>query len=137
MKSISSLIMYIIQLKAVNVNQNNSNHLISMTKNINEVNKTELGSSAWLVTVLTTVLCYVVTEGNNLKVLRMTHNLSQVPHCKVQGEIGGMFDVATVTYGPIIYQRFQPAIIPDLPVMVIHDVNKYYVALKSLIDDVD
>lgn len=88
--------MYIIQLKAVNVNQNNSNHLISMTKNINEVNKTELGSSAWLVTVLTTVLCYVVTKGNNLNVsgpdhLKMTHNLSQVPHCKVQGEIGGMF----------------------------------------------
>ena len=111
-------------------------------KDINEVNKTGLGSSAGLVTVLTAALCYVVMDGNDLNLsdsrhLKMIHNLSQVSHCQAQGKIGSGFDVAAATYGSIIYQRFQPAIIADLPVMEINDVNKYHDALKSLIDDVD
>lgn len=111
-------------------------------KDIDEVNKTGLGSSAGLVTVLTTALCYVLMNGNSLDIsnpnhLKMIHNLAQVAHCQAQGKIGSGFDVAAATYGSIIYQRFEPAIIADLPVMDIKDINKYHVALKTLIDDLD
>lgn len=111
-------------------------------KNINDVPKTGLGSSAGLVTVLTASLCHVLMKEQDLNVfnpdhLRMIHNLSQVAHCQAQGKIGSGFDVAAATYGSIIYQRFTPAIIADLPGVDIRYADKYHKSLRSLVDRVD
>ncbi|CAI4035691.1 hypothetical protein SMKI_13G3420 [Saccharomyces mikatae IFO 1815] len=85
---------------------------------IEEVPKTGLGSSAGLVTVLTTALAsfFVPDLADNVdKYRKMIHNLSQVSHCQAQGKIGSGFDVAAAAYGSIKYRRFPPALISNLP----------------------
>lgn len=110
-------------------------------KTIGEVAKTGLGSSASLVTVLTTALCYIMMEEElnvtNSKHLRMIHNLSQVAHCQAQGKIGSGFDVAAATFGSIIYKRFPPEIVANLPDLDLNCLDKYHNALKNLIDCID
>lgn len=105
------------------------------TNSITEVPKTGLGSSAGLVTVLTTAL--VSTFKSNLDVqnyesLQLIHGLAQVAHCQAQGKIGSGFDVAAATFGSIVYRRFVPELISELPEH--SDVN-YSVKLRTLIDD--
>ncbi|CAI4048712.1 phosphomevalonate kinase SKDI_13G3500 [Saccharomyces kudriavzevii IFO 1802] len=85
---------------------------------IEEVPKTGLGSSAGLVTVLTTALAsfFEPKLTNNVEKYRnVIHNLSQVAHCQAQGKIGSGFDVAAAAYGSIRYRRFPPALISNLP----------------------
>ncbi|GAV51699.1 hypothetical protein ZYGR_0AF01700 [Zygosaccharomyces rouxii] len=104
---------------------------------ITEVPKTGLGSSAGLVTVLTTALVSVFKPNldvQNCKDLQLIHGLAQVAHCQAQGKIGSGFDVAAATFGSIVYRRFAPELISDLPEH--SDVN-YSDELRSLIDDRD
>ncbi|GME79447.1 unnamed protein product [Ambrosiozyma monospora] len=103
---------------------------------ITEVSKTGLGSSAGLVTSLTIALlsCYdskldIKDEPTLLKV----HNLAQVAHCLAQGKVGSGFDVATATFGSIVYRRFNPSLINDLS--AIEDNTKFSEALVKLVDE--
>lgn len=108
--------------------------------NITDVPKTGLGSSAGLVTVLTTALCSFFKEDLNvinIEHQRIIHNLAQVAHCQAQGKIGSGFDVAAATFGSIIYRRFAPEIIADLPQMNLSSIEKYHKALRTLVDRVD
>lgn len=79
------------------------------SKPITEVEKTGLGSSASLVTVVTTALLSYF----NVSDIDVIHNLAQIAHCKAQGKIGSGFDVAAAVYGSIKYRRFDPGIIND------------------------
>ncbi|CAI4679609.1 CCQ_1a_G0042130.mRNA.1.CDS.1 [Saccharomyces cerevisiae] len=104
---------------------------------IEEVPKTGLGSSAGLVTVLTTALAsfFVSDLENNVdKYREVIHNLSQVAHCQAQGKIGSGFDVAAAAYGSIRYRRFPPALISNLP-----DIGSttYGSKLAHLVDEED
>lgn len=107
------------------------------TKSITEVPKTGLGSSAGLVTVLTTALMSVFKldlDIQNSEHLTLVHNLAQVAHCQAQGKVGSGFDVAAATFGSIIYRRFPPELISDLPE---HTDSDYADKLRLLIDDTD
>lgn len=88
-------------------------------KTITKVPKTGLGSSACLVTVLTSALTSVYLgdefDVKNESVLSLVHNLAQVAHCQAQGKVGSGFDVAAATFGSILYQRFSPDLINELP----------------------
>ncbi len=76
---------------------------------ISKVPKTGLGSSAGLVTTVTTALLSFYkpdldpTDKNWLSII---HNLSQFAHCLSQKKIGSGFDVAAAVYGSIVYSRF-------------------------------
>jgi phosphomevalonate kinase len=88
------------------------------TQKITEVAKTGLGSSAGLVTVLTTALLSYFQSDFNLNstlTMRRVHNLAQVAHCHAQGKVGSGFDVAAATFGSIVYKRFEPVLISALP----------------------
>lgn len=80
---------------------------------ITDVAKTGLGSSASLVSVVTTAIMtafngqYAETRARD----HVLHNLAQVAHCKAQQKIGSGFDVATAIYGSIRYRRFEPELI--------------------------
>ncbi|EDK46037.1 hypothetical protein LELG_04217 [Lodderomyces elongisporus NRRL YB-4239] len=83
------------------------------SQEINKVPKTGLGSSAGLVTVVTTALMSYFQPGSEDS-LDLIHNLAQVAHCKAQNKIGSGFDVAAAVYGSIIYRRFQPLVVTDI-----------------------
>lgn len=109
-------------------------------KDIQDVPKTGLGSSAGLVTVLTVALSSVFCSDiqiSNIKYQRLIHNLAQIAHCQAQGKIGSGFDVAAATYGSIVYRRFSPGIISDLPKMTIDHLDRYHIALKTVVDNHD
>lgn len=85
-------------------------------KEISKVNKTGLGSSAALVTSLTACLLSIFFTDFNIEKpnsiwKEKVHNLSQIAHCKAQGKIGSGFDIASATFGSIIYNRFEPELI--------------------------
>ncbi|SGZ40776.1 related to Phosphomevalonate kinase [Hanseniaspora guilliermondii] len=109
-------------------------------KTITKVPKTGLGSSACLVTVLTSALVSVFMGGKfdvqNDSILLLTHNLAQVAHCQAQGKVGSGFDVAAATFGSILYQRFSPDLINSLPNINQVDVD-YSNELRKLIDETD
>lgn len=94
---------------------------------IEKVAKTGLGSSASLVTVLTTsILSQFINldlEKDQLKI----HNLAQISHCLAQGKIGSGFDVASATFGSIIYRRFKPSLIETL-------LDQDFTQLQSIVD---
>lgn len=98
---------------------NSSQKFLYHTQEISQVNKTGLGSSAGLVTSLTAALLsafikdFSLTEGGSAWKEKV-HNLAQVAHCKAQGKIGSGFDVASATFGSIIYQRFEPKLVTDV-----------------------
>lgn len=100
----------------VKKNQYNSFNFYKDT--VANVPKTGLGSSAGLVTVVTSALLSCFLQNFDLKSTETQtciHNLAQVSHCQAQGKVGSGFDVAAATFGSILYQRFDPALINDLP----------------------
>lgn len=107
------------------------------SKSITNVPKTGLGSSAGLVTVLVAALVsrfephLDVTCQRNMVIL---HNLSQIAHCQAQGKIGSGFDVAAAIYGSIVYRRFDPFLINNLPECTSKD---YPDQLKKLVSKID
>lgn len=80
-------------------------------KAINEVEKTGLGSSAGLVTVVTAALLCFFKEANVAEIQDEIHNCAQIAHCLAQKKVGSGFDVATAVYGSIIYNRFSPKVV--------------------------
>ncbi|CAR22824.1 phosphomevalonate kinase [Lachancea thermotolerans CBS 6340] len=104
---------------------------------ITKVPKTGLGSSAGLVTVLVSALLSIFKPSLNVRAekdLVTIHNLSQVAHCQAQGKVGSGFDVAAAVFGSIMYQRFDPELINNLPAAnSIH----YAQALRKLVDETD
>lgn len=80
------------------------------SRQITEVPKTGLGSSAALCTVVTRAL--VSLQDPLESDLQKIHNLSQIAHCHAQGKVGSGFDVATAVFGSINYSRFDPKCIP-------------------------
>lgn len=86
---------------------------------LHDAHKTGLGSSAALVTALTTAVVahYAPREVANVESSRersRLHNLAQAAHCAAQGKIGSGFDVAAATYGSCVYRRFSPSILEGL-----------------------
>lgn len=84
---------------------------------LSSAHKTGLGSSAALVTALTTAILVnfiptfdISTSLNKTKI----HNLAQAAHCAAQGKVGSGFDVAAAVYGACIYRRFSPSILEGL-----------------------
>lgn len=104
---------------------------------ITQVPKTGLGSSAGLVTVLSAGLisCFkpdldVISQDH----LTLIHNIAQVSHCQAQGKVGSGFDVAAATFGSILYQRFAPELINNLPPA---DSGEYHDSLVKSVDEID
>ncbi|CCF56626.1 hypothetical protein KAFR_0B03290 [Kazachstania africana CBS 2517] len=123
---------------------NKYKHFNFHKKGITDVPKTGLGSSAGLVTVLTAALCSVLMEesltplnATNAEHLKIVHNLAQVAHCQAQGKIGSGFDVAAATYGSILYNRFAPDLVSDLPKMNPKHIRQYHRALVALVERID
>ncbi|CCH40729.1 Phosphomevalonate kinase [Wickerhamomyces ciferrii] len=86
-------------------------------KELTQVPKTGLGSSAGLVTVLTTAIYSYYNTDFDVKSktqLQLIHNIAQVAHCQAQGKVGSGFDVAAATFGSIVYKRFDPSLINNL-----------------------
>ncbi|PWA01866.1 hypothetical protein BB558_002005 [Smittium angustum] len=85
---------------------------------IEDVKKTGLGSSAALVTSLSSALMihfgfvskqsFLKNSGNNDDKY-FVHGFSQYCHCLAQGKIGSGFDVSSAIFGSHIYQRFSPS----------------------------
>jgi phosphomevalonate kinase len=83
---------------------------------IDFINKTGLGSSACLVTLLTLSLCehYSLIDTSSTIGKTIAHNISQLAHSLAQGKIGSGFDISAAMYGSHIYTRFNEQIIGDL-----------------------
>lgn len=82
---------------------------------ISDAHKTGLGSSAALVTSLTTALiAWYTTAGNSQLPLHLIHNLAQAAHCAAQGKVGSGFDVAAAVFGACLYRRFSPSILESI-----------------------
>ena len=109
-------------------------------KSITKVPKTGLGSSACLVTVLTSALVSVFLKDSfnvkDEKNLLLIHNLAQVAHCQAQGKVGSGFDVGAATFGSILYQRFSAELINSLP-SIDDEKNNYIQALVELVQNTD
>ncbi|CAZ84022.1 unnamed protein product [Tuber melanosporum] len=86
---------------------------------LSSAHKTGLGSSAALVTSLTTCLLQTYSPAplqlSTPSYLTKIHNLSQVAHCVAQGKVGSGFDVAAAVFGSCVYRRFSPSILQALP----------------------
>lgn len=86
-----------------------------------DVHKTGLGSSAALITSLTSALLVhldvipdsSLSEDDN-DGRRLAHNLAQYVHCQAQGKVGSGFDVSAAVFGSHLYTRFDPSVISDL-----------------------
>ena len=86
---------------------------------LQQAHKTGLGSSAALVTALTTAVVahYAPREWSDMGFLQersRLHNLAQAAHCAAQGKVGSGFDVAAASYGSCVYRRFSPLILEAL-----------------------
>ncbi|KAJ3493603.1 hypothetical protein NLJ89_g10981 [Agrocybe chaxingu] len=88
---------------------------------LSDVHKTGLGSSAALITSLTSALLVhlsaipvsaLAEDGSEGR--RLAHNLAQFVHCVAQGKVGSGFDVSAAVFGSHLYTRFDPAVIQDL-----------------------
>ncbi|KAF8973271.1 ribosomal protein S5 domain 2-type protein [Flammula alnicola] len=73
---------------------------------LSDVHKTGLGSSAALITSLTSALLVHLNTPR--------HNLAQFVHCVAQGKVGSGFDVSAAVFGSHLYTRFDPSVIQDL-----------------------
>jgi len=106
---------------------------------LDQAHKTGLGSSAALVTALTTAVVahYApreVTSAQSIHERTRLHNLAQAAHCAAQGKIGSGFDVAAATYGSCVYRRFSPSILEGLGDIGVKD---FSTRLKSVVEDAD
>lgn len=87
-----------------------------------DVHKTGLGSSAALITSLTSALLVhldvipesSLSEDGDNDGRRLAHNLAQYVHCQAQGKVGSGFDVSAAVFGSHLYTRFDPSVISDL-----------------------
>ena len=94
-------------------------HFLNFNVALHEAHKTGLGSSAALVTALTSAVLahYAPHEINDISSdheKARIHNLAQAAHCAAQGKVGSGFDVAAAVYGSCIYRRFSPSILEGL-----------------------
>ena len=82
---------------------------------LSNAHKTGLGSSAALVTSLTTaLLATFLPAGLDSRISShqdIIHNLAQAAHCAAQGKVGSGFDVAAAVYGSCLYRRFTPSVL--------------------------
>ncbi|VDB95113.1 unnamed protein product [Peniophora sp. CBMAI 1063] len=86
---------------------------------LKDVAKTGMGSSAALITSLTSALLIRlgVLSASDLQVengREQAHNLAQFVHCFAQGKVGSGFDVASAVFGSQLYTRFRPAVLAPL-----------------------
>lgn len=82
---------------------------------ISEAHKTGLGSSAALVTSLTSALVMWYLPVTSAEPPRhLIHNLAQAAHCAAQGKVGSGFDVAAAVFGSCLYRRFSPSILEKI-----------------------
>ena len=94
---------------------------VSTKVHLSDVHKTGLGSSAALITSLTSALLVhldvisdkSLSEDDN-DGRRLAHNLAQYVHCQAQGKVGSGFDVSAAVFGSHLYTRFDPSVISDL-----------------------
>lgn len=92
-----------------------ANGFVNFGCELRAAHKTGLGSSAALVTSLTTALIMFYTQTNDQTLPRHTvHNLAQAAHCAAQGKVGSGFDVAAAVFGACLYRRFTPAILESI-----------------------
>lgn len=108
------------------------------SKPITQVAKTGLGSSAGLVTVLTTALLFFYTPDLSIgEQLTTIHNLAQLAHCQAQGKVGSGFDVAAATFGSITYNRFEPSLITNLKPLSGSTAEEYHREVVQLVQETD
>ena len=87
---------------------------------IRDVHKTGLGSSAAMVTSLTSALFLHWTSPScvpgvvDKPTLTLLHNLAQYVHSLAQGKVGSGFDVSAAVWGSQIYRRFAVECLGDL-----------------------
>jgi len=88
---------------------------------LSDVHKTGLGSSAALITSLTSALLLHLgaipkeaLDDVDHPGRRLAHNLAQYVHCRAQGKVGSGFDVSAAVFGSHIYTRFNPEVIQGL-----------------------
>ncbi|GAA5878205.1 hypothetical protein JCM8547_003155 [Rhodosporidiobolus lusitaniae] len=94
---------------------------------IRNVHKTGLGSSAAMVTSLTSSLLLHWTSPNSSsppigdrlsnpdeQTIHLLHNLAQYVHSLAQGKVGSGFDVSAAVYGSQVYKRFAVECLMDL-----------------------
>ncbi|KAI5291710.1 phosphomevalonate kinase [Ascosphaera aggregata] len=103
---------------------------------LQDAHKTGLGSSAALVTSLTSaVVLHHTIQAEDLPLVRhRLHNLSQAAHCAAQGKIGSGFDIAAAVYGSCGYRRFSPEILTRLGDL---GSNGFTERLFAIVEDVD
>ena len=94
-------------------------HFLNFNVALHEAHKTGLGSSAALVTALTTAVLahyapHEIIDVSSDREKARIHNLAQAAHCAAQGKVGSGFDVAAAVYGSCIYRRFSPSILEGL-----------------------
>ncbi|RKF61815.1 putative phosphomevalonate kinase [Erysiphe neolycopersici] len=102
---------------------------------LSSAHKTGLGSSAALVTALTTAILFNFIPAFDLSASfnkTKIHNLAQAAHCAAQGKVGSGFDVAAAVYGACIYRRFSPSILEGLGEL---DTNGF-AALKKIVENI-
>ncbi|KAL4807828.1 ribosomal protein S5 domain 2-type protein [Aspergillus unguis] len=94
-------------------NERSAGEFVNFGVPLHEAHKTGLGSSAALVTSLTSALVIHRTmQPDDLAGARdKLHNLAQAAHCAAQGKVGSGFDVAAAIYGSCLYRRFSPSIL--------------------------
>lgn len=80
---------------------------------LQDAHKTGLGSSAALVTSLTSAITlhHALQTDSVYSARDRLHNLAQAAHCAAQGKIGSGFDIAAAVYGTCRYRRFSPSIL--------------------------
>ncbi|KAG2388797.1 hypothetical protein C9374_000236 [Naegleria lovaniensis] len=80
------------------------------------IHKTGLGSSAAMVTSLTSALILHFTnlDSSNENVRELIHRVAQFCHCLAQGKIGSGFDVSAATFGSQRYKRFDTSILEPI-----------------------
>ncbi|KAL9113054.1 MAG: hypothetical protein Q9227_002666 [Pyrenula ochraceoflavens] len=95
-----------------------SARFIKFNTTLPNAHKTGLGSSAALVTALTSALVAFFLKVKNSSELEShyarLHNLAQAAHCAAQGKVGSGFDVAAAVYGSILYRRFSPSVLENV-----------------------
>ena len=116
-----------------------SDRFLDFNVPLQHAHKTGLGSSAALVTALTTAVVahyapWEMTKSRLLQERSRLHNLAQAAHCAAQGKVGSGFDVAAATYGSCVYKRFSPSILEALGEI---GVKGFSSRLKATVEDSD